>query len=112
MKDLNLDTTIPPRLVWRLIQWHGNYFWTGGQDRECQSREREIKVFVGIRAFFCPENKRSPKKKKSSPDLGGFLSQKWLRIQVSGEAKVAQGGPKYLQGGSCPPCPLHPAPMG
>jgi len=28
-------------------------------------------------AFFCPENKRSPKKnKKSSPDYERFLSQK------------------------------------
>jgi len=26
----------------------------GGQDRERQSREREIKVFAEIRAFFVP----------------------------------------------------------
>jgi len=39
------------------------------------------------------------------------LSQKWLRIQVSGGAKVAQWGPKYLEGGSCPHCPLLSAPM-
>jgi len=31
------------------------------------------------------------------------LSQTWLTTQVSGGAKVAQGGPKYLQGGNCPP---------
>jgi len=33
------------------------------------------------------------------------LSQKWLRIQVSGGAKFAQGRPKYLQGGNLPPTP-------
>jgi len=35
------------------------------------------------------------------------LSQKWPRLQVSvsGGAKVAQGGPKYLQGGQLPPLP-------
>jgi len=39
------------------------------------------------------------------------LSQTWLTAQVAGGAKVAQGGPKYLQGGSCPPALLLSAPM-
>jgi len=96
------------------------------QDRERQSQEREIKVFAGIRAFIvpkrsvlqkkkkvyaelgassCPEMKRSPnKRKRSFLDLGVFLSQKWLRIQVSGGgAKVAQGGQNISRGSSCPP---------
>jgi len=71
-------------------QWPGNYFRTGGQDRERQSREREIKffakigvffipktsvllkekkVFAGFGVSFCPKNKRSLRiKKRSSPD--------------------------------------------
>jgi len=28
------------------IQWRGNYFRTGGQDRERQCREREIMLFA------------------------------------------------------------------
>jgi len=42
-------------------KWRGNYFWTGGHDRERQSREREIKVFA---VFVRSEKKRSPKNKK------------------------------------------------
>jgi len=85
-------------------------------------------------SIFCPENERSPKKrslpdlerfflsqkqafskkkeqiKRSSLELERFLSRKWLRYRSQG-AKVAQGGPKYFQGGSCPPAPLLPAPM-
>jgi len=38
----------------------GTVFGQGRQDRERQSREREIKVFAGIGAFFSPEKKRSP----------------------------------------------------
>jgi len=34
----------------------------GGQDRERQSREREIKFFAEIAMLFCPKNKRSLKK--------------------------------------------------
>jgi len=52
--------------------------------------------------FFVP--KRSVlQKKRSSLDLCVFLSQKWLRIQVSGGAKFAQGGQNISRGSSCPP---------
>jgi len=71
----------------------GTILGQGGQDRERQSREREIK-------FFCPKNRQ---KKGLRRIRSVFLSQKWLRIKVLGGAKDAQEGPKYLQGGSCPP---------
>jgi len=45
------------------LQWRGNYFWTGGQNRERQSREREIKVFAGIERFLS-RKEAFPKKKK------------------------------------------------
>jgi len=37
------------------LQWRGNYFRTGGQDRERQSREREIWFFAEIGLFFVPK---------------------------------------------------------
>jgi len=50
-----------------LDQWRGNYFRTGGrQDRERQSREREIMFFAGNGVFLFPKQAFS-KKKKSSP---------------------------------------------
>jgi len=55
----------------------GTIFGQGEQDRERQNREREIKVFAGIGAFFCRENNRSPKKEKRSlPDMERFLVPK------------------------------------
>jgi len=102
-------------------QWRGNYFWTGGQDQERQSREREIKVFAGIRAFFdpkrsvlhkkkvyagqgassCSELKRSPKKNKVFPGFGRIFAPK---MTLRG-AKVAQEGQNISRGGRFPPCP-------
>jgi len=88
-------------------------FGQGGQDRERQNREREIKVFAGTGAFFCPENKRSPKKKVFA-GLGAFFKRSLRRIwaffvpkmvqdtSLRG-AKVAQEGQNISRGGSCPP---------
>jgi len=47
-------------------------------------------IFAGLEAFFVPQMAQDT-------SLRG--------------AKVVQGWPKYLQGGSCPPAPLLPAPM-
>jgi len=42
-----------------------------------QNREREKRVFAGFGAFLCPENKRSPKKKKDLRRIWSvFLSHK------------------------------------
>jgi len=81
----------------------GTIFGQEGADRERQNRERKMKVFAGIGAFICPGNKRSPKKKGLRRIWSVFLSQKWLKIQVSGGAKVAQRGPKYFQRVQLPP---------
>jgi len=102
-----LPTTIMRVIQFDDIQRRG-IFGQGGQDRERQSRKCEIKVFAGIRAFFCPEKKRSPKK-RSFLDLGVFLSQKWLRIQVLGGQKSPRGGAKISPGGAT--APLLPARM-
>jgi len=108
-------------------QWRGNYFWTGRQDRERQSREREIKVYyagVGVCLLVSsrPEMRRS--KKRSTPGLGASSCPEMKRSQKKGLSgfgrnsvpKMAQntslrggksrpggGGAKYLQEGSCPP---------
>jgi len=99
----------------------------GGQGRERQSRDRE-KFFAEIGVFFSQKQAFSKKKIKKGlrriwsvflsqkqafclpPPKKGlrrirsvYLPQKWPRIQVSGGAKVAQGGPKFLQGGRLPP---------
>jgi len=99
----------------------GTIFGQGGQDRERQSREREIKVFAGIRAFFvpkrnvfkkkvyagleassCPEMKRSPK--KVFPGFGRISVPKMAQdTSLKGRAKVAQGGR--------PAAPLLPSPI-
>jgi len=101
----------------------GTILGQGGQDRERQSREREIKFFA---ICLFPKNKRSPKNKKKgfrrirSVFLSQnkrslkkglrrirsvFLSQKWLRIQVSGRAKVSQGGQNISRGAAAPCLP-------
>jgi len=86
----------------------GNYFWTGGggQDRDRQNRERETEVYA---ESFCPENKRSPKKRFST-DFGEFSCPKHSsRHSLRREGgKSRPGGPKYLQGAAAP---LLPAPM-
>jgi len=120
-------------------QWRGNYFWTGGARPRapksgtrnkslrwnwsvfCPEKKRspKKKFFAGLWASFCPGKKRSPKnkkkllvlkrsvleKKRSSLDLGVFLSQKWLRIQVSGGGQKSPRGAKISPGGQLPPCP-------
>jgi len=57
-------------------QWCGNYFRTGGQNRERQSRESEIKFFAEIGVFYCPKNKRSLKKKGLRSGLGVIFCPK------------------------------------
>jgi len=78
-------------------------------------RNKVIKFFTEIEVFFVPKTKRSlpdywirsvflsqkqafSKKEKKGLRLIGsvFLSQKVLRIQVSGGAKVVQWGAKIL----------------
>jgi len=49
------------------------------------------------------DNKLSPKKEGICRIWSVFLSQKWLRIQVSGGAKVAQGGQNISRRAACPP---------
>jgi len=80
------------------MQWRGNYsiFGQGRKDRKRQNREREKKVFAGYGAFFCPENKRSSKK-RSSPDLERFSVPKMA--QDTG----IRGGGKSRPGGRCSP---------
>jgi len=46
------------------ISGAGTIFGQGGQDQERQSREREIKVFAEIRAFFVPKRSVFQKEKK------------------------------------------------
>jgi len=46
----------------------------------------------------------SKKTKSLRQILIAFSAQK----KFSGEAQVAQGGPKYFQGGTCPPAPYFP----
>jgi len=100
----------------------GTIFGQGGQDRERQIWEREMKVISGIgERVFVPETGVLQKKglrqiwsvnlseymrKKCLCRIWSvFLSQKWLRIQVSG-GKSRLGGAKIFPGrGSCPPCP-------
>jgi len=55
--------------------------------------------------------KRSPKIKKVFPGFGRISIPKMAQETSLRGAKVAQGWPKYLQGGSCPPALLLPAPM-
>jgi len=57
-------------------------------------------AFAGFGAFFCPENKRSPKKRSS----------RRIRAQDTGlrGGKIRPGGPKFFQGGSCPPASYFP----
>jgi len=59
----------------------GTILGQGRQDRERQCREREMKCFAGIGAFlvFCPEKKRSPKKKKKRVFAGLKNKKKGLR---------------------------------
>jgi len=96
----------------------------GGQDRErqsqsgtrnkvlrcpknkCSLKKKGLRLIRSVFLSFYPKDRRSPtiKIKKGLRRIKSvFLSQKWLRIQVLGGAKVTQGGPKCLQGGSCPP---------
>jgi len=100
-------------VIWMTVwnQWRGNYFRTGGKPRAPKSGTRN-KVLRWNWSVFCPKNKRSLKKEKKGLRRirSVFLSQKWLRIEVSGGAKVAQERPKYLQGGSCPLLRGHPCP--
>jgi len=68
----------------------------GGQDRERQNRESEIKVFTGFGAFL--SRKQAFSKKKSSPDLERFFVPKMA--QDTG-----------LRGATAPLPPLLSAPM-
>jgi len=77
-------------------------FGQWGQDRERQNREREIEVFAGIGAFFVPKTSVL-QQKRSSPDLKRFLVPKMAQDTGLRGSKVAQGRPKYFQGGQLPP---------
>jgi len=78
-------------------------FLDRGQDRERQNREREKKVFVGIGAFFCPENERFPKKKRSSPDLERFSVPNMAQDTDLRGGKIRPGGAKIFPGWRLPP---------
>jgi len=96
----------------------GTILGQGRQDRERQSREREIKFFAEIGLFLSQKQAFSKRKKKrSSPDLECLLVPKTSVRQIkrkkqgrkngpgykSQRGKSLPGRPKYLQGGSCPP---------
>jgi len=94
------------------------------QDRECQSREREIKFFAGIGALFCPKksflqkkglcrikrvfcpkNKHSPKKKVFA-GLGAYFCPKNPKMAQDTRArggKSRPGGAEISPGGQLPP---------
>jgi len=64
----------------KLTSGAGIIFVQEGQDRDRQNRERETEFYAGIGESFCPENKRSPKK-KSSPELEHSFSPKTPVLQ-------------------------------
>jgi len=72
-----------------VVNGAGTIFGQGGQDRKRQSREREIKVFAGIIAYFVPEKKRSPKKIN--------LNSNWSRWWKERQCKTV------IDGGGCKP---------
>jgi len=76
-------------------QWRGNYsiLGQGGQGRERQSRESEIKFFAGLGSVFCPE------KKLSEGGGGGGGGGAGAR----GGGGGGGGGANYLQEGKLPP---------
>jgi len=89
-----------PSRVHSRVQWRGNYFWTGGQDRERQSRDRETKVFAGIRAFFVPKRCVLQKIKKGPPWIRAYFCPEnglGYKSQVGQKsprvAKISPGGP-------------------
>jgi len=88
-------------------QWRGNYFWTGGQT----GNTKLMGSFIEFGPRFCPKNKRSLKKNRSSDCVCRLPTAfVWLRIQFSGGKRKSPRGPKYFQGVQLPP-PLLPAPM-
>jgi len=82
-------------------QWRGNYFWT-----EAQNRERQIDgIFIEFGPRSCPRNKRSLKKGLRRI-WTAFFADFRLRLFGSDSSQGGAsrpGGPKYFQGGSCPP---------
>jgi len=103
---------VDPRLRLDQRQWRGNYFWTrwGGQDRERQNWEREIKVFAVIGAFFCPDNKRSLKEEKVFAGFGAFVffPKNGSGYRCYGGKNSPWGGKNISRGAAAP---LLPAPM-
>jgi len=83
----------------------GTIFGQGGQDRDRQNREignAKQRSTLEFESLFVP--KTSVLQKKVFVGFWSiFLSQRRFTTQVSGGAKVAQRGPKYLQGGRLPP---------
>jgi len=57
--------------------------------------------------FFVPKTRKTSVllKKKVFAGLGAFFVPKMAQDTSLRGAKVALGEPKYLQEGSCPPCP-------
>jgi len=86
-----------------LFSGAGTIFGQGGQNRERQSREREIKIFAGIGAFFVP--KRSVLQKKGLRRIWAFLCPKnGSEYKSQGGQKSPRGGQNISRGGSCLPC--------
>jgi len=77
------------------LRWNWSVFLSR---KEAYSKK---KVFAGLGAFSVP--KRGVLQKKVFAGFGRFLSQKWLRIQVSG-SKSRPGGAKIPPGEQPPPC--------
>jgi len=90
-------------------QWRGNYFRTVGARPRAPSGTRN-KVLRWYWSVFCPEKKRSQKKKVSAGLGASFCLKNGSGYKSQGGAKVAQVGPKYLQGGGWPPPPPPPPP--
>jgi len=80
----------------------GTIFGQEVQDRERQSRKREIKVFAGIGEFFVP--KTSVLQKKGLHWIWAFFCpENGSGNKSQRGAKVAQGG-QNISRGAAPPC--------